>query len=153
MSSVRRQLFVALLSAALVPAFSAGQARAQCQGSMQRSASTSRQGNAALRTQRQTNSLQSVLSQGGTGLQLNLNGGVSLNGLNLTGQAALQLTARQQAALQMALQQVTLLLNSAQLQGASTSRINQLAALQQQIAAALTAAQQGSAGASLSLSQ
>jgi hypothetical protein len=113
----------------------------------------SRQANAALRAQRQMNSLQGVVSQGGNGLQLNLNGGLSLNGLNLNGQASLQLNARQQAALQVALQQVTLLLNSAQLQGASVTRINQLAALQQQLAAVLAAVQQGGVGATLNLGQ
>jgi hypothetical protein len=152
MSSVRRQLFAALLSAVLVPALSAGQARAQCQGGSSSTASASRQPSATLRAQRQMNSLQNTLLQG-TGLQSNLNGALSLNGLNVTGQASLQLTARQQLALQTALQQATLLLNSAQLQGASANRINQLAALQQQLAAILAAVQQGGTAATMNLNQ
>jgi hypothetical protein len=130
MSSIRRRVFVFLLAAMLIPAFSAGQAQAQCQGGGQRGMGA-RQSNGSMRAGRQGNNLQ-------TGAVPQVS---SLTGM--TGQqSSLQGTAQQQATLQAAVNQATSLLDAAQQQGASQTQINQLTLLQQQLALLLASSQQ-----------
>jgi hypothetical protein len=82
--------------------------------------------NQSLNTARQVAGLQTLLP---AGYSLQASGALQLNA---------QLTAaQQQAALQIALVRTTNLLNAAVQQGASPTLINQLSALQQQIAALL----------------
>jgi hypothetical protein len=121
MSLLGRRSFVFLLAAVLIPAFSAGEARAQCQGGSQRGQMNARSANSTLRTGRQGNNLTAGLQSGAT-LQTNL--------------------TQQQNSLQTALAQTTALLNGAQQQGLSQAQINQLVTLRQQLAVLLAASQQ-----------
>jgi hypothetical protein len=150
MSSLRRRLCAFLLAALLIPAFSAGKARAQgqCQG-MQRGGMSSRQSNAMLRSGQQGANLRTTVPQGSTGLTQ----GSSLLTAGGQQQTSLQATTQQQATLQAAVNQATALLNTAQQQGASQSQINQLTLLQQQLTLLLAASQQQAAAGGLALTR
>jgi hypothetical protein len=132
MSLLRRSLIAASLSVLLVPAL----ASAQCHGGGSQSSMQTR-GRASLRGQLSQGSVLNAVNQANN-LQTLLG-----PGFNLQATGSLQLTGRltavqQQAALQTALAQTTNLLSAAQQQGGSARLINQLAALQQQIATLLT---------------